>query len=259
VALLIAFCAVFGALLGSFLNVVIWRVPRKESVVRPRSRCPHCEHEIRGHDNIPVVSWLMLRGRCRDCAGPVSARYPLVELLTAALFGLLGWHFGFHLVLVAYLYLAAVSVALALIDIDLKKLPDVLTLPSYPIGAVLLAVGALGAHQPWDLARAAIGGAALWLLYAVLWFIYPKGMGRGDVKLAGVLGMYLGFLGWGTLAVGAFFGFVFGGIFGIALMVVNRANRKSKIPFGPFMIAGALVAVFFGEHLAHAYISFSGG
>jgi leader peptidase (prepilin peptidase)/N-methyltransferase len=259
VLFLIVVCAAFGALLGSFLNVVIWRVPRKESVVRPRSRCPHCEHEIRGRDNIPVVSWLILRARCRDCGGLVSARYPLVELLTATLFGLLSWHFGFHLILVAYLYLAAVSVALALIDIDIKKLPDVLTLPSYPIAAVLLTIGAISAHEPRDLVRAAIGGAALWLLYAVLWFIYPKGMGRGDVKLAGVLGMYLGYLGWGSLAIGAFLGFVLGGVFGIALVAISRANRKTKIPFGPFMIAGALAAVFFGERLAHAYLSFSRG
>ena len=161
--------------------------------------------------------------------------------------------------LIAFLYLVAISVALALIDIDVKKLPNVLTLPSYPVGAVLLTLGAVSAHQPWDLARAAIGGAALWLLYALLWFIYPKGMGLGDVKLAGVLGMYLGYLGWGSLLVGAFLGFVLGGVFGIALVAVNRANRKTKIPFGPFMIAGALVAVFFGQHMAHAYLSFSRG
>jgi leader peptidase (prepilin peptidase)/N-methyltransferase len=256
---LIIACGLFGALLGSFLNVVIWRVPRKESVVRPRSRCPHCEHEIRGRDNVPILSWLLLRARCRDCGGPVSARYPLVEFTTAVLFALISWHFGLHLVLIAYLYLGAVSVVLALIDIDVKRLPDVLTLPSYPIAAMLLTVGAISAHTPFDLVRAAAGGAALFLLYAVLWFAYPKGMGLGDVKLAGVLGVYLGYLGWGSLAVGAFLGFVLGGVFGITLMAVSRANRKTKIPFGPFMIAGALVAVFFGEHLAHAYLSFSRG
>jgi len=257
--ILVGLVAAVGLLVGSFLNVVIWRVPRGESVVSPRSRCPQCGHEIRGRDNIPVVSWLLLRARCRDCGARVSARYPLVELATAVLFGLLAWHFGLHLVLIAYLYLAAISIALALIDIDLKKLPDALTLPSYPVAAVLLTIGALTAHQPFDLARAAIGGAALFALYGVLWFIYPRGMGLGDVKLAGVLGMYLGYLGWGTLAVGAFFGFAFGGVIGITLMAVGRATRKSKIPFGPFMLAGAMVAVFFGAHLAHAYVSFSRG
>ncbi len=257
--ILVGSVAVVGLLVGSFLNVVIWRVPRNESVIRPRSRCPQCGHEIRGRDNIPVVSWLLLRGRCRDCKTPISARYPLVELTTGVLFGLLGWHFGLHLVLIAYLYLAAISVALALIDIDVHRLPDALTLPSYPVAAVLLTAGALAAHEPFDLARAAIGGAALFALYAVLWFVYPKGMGLGDVKLAGVLGMYLGYLGWGTLAVGAFFGFALGGVLGVTLMAIGRATRKSKIPFGPFMLAGALAAVFFGSSLAHAYVSFSRG
>jgi leader peptidase (prepilin peptidase)/N-methyltransferase len=257
--ILVGLVAVVGLLVGSFLNVVIWRVPRNESVVSPRSRCPQCGHEIRGRDNVPVVSWLLLRGRCRDCNTRVSARYPLVELTTAVLFGLLGWHFGLHLVLVAYLYLAAISVALALIDIDTHRLPNALTLPSYPVAAVLLTAGALAAHEPFDLARAAIGGAALFALYAVLWFVYPKGMGLGDVKLAGVLGMYLGYLGWGTLAVGAFFGFALGGVLGVTLMAIGRATRKSKIPFGPFMLSGAMAAVFFGSSLAHAYVSFSRG
>jgi leader peptidase (prepilin peptidase)/N-methyltransferase len=250
---------VFGLLVGSFLNVVIWRVPRGESVISPRSRCPQCGHEIRGRDNVPVLSWLLLRARCRDCDAHVSARYPLVELATAVLFGLLAWHLGLHVALIAYLYLAAISVALALIDIDLHKLPDALTLPSYPIAAVLLTAGALTAHEPFDLARATVGGAALFALYAVLWFVYPRGMGLGDVKLAGVLGMYLGYLSWGTLAVGAFFGFALGGVVGITLMAIGRATRKSKIPFGPFMLSGALAAVFFGVRLAHAYVSFSRG
>lgn len=248
-----------GLLVGSFLNVVIWRVPRGESVVSPRSRCPQCGHEIRGRDNVPIISWLLLRARCRDCGTHVSARYPLVEFVTGVLFGLLAWHFGLHVVLIAYLYLAAISIALALIDIDLKKLPDAITLPSYPVAAVLLTAGALAAHEPFDLVRAAIGGAALYALYAVLWFVYPKGMGRGDIKLAGVLGMYLGYLGWGTLAVGAFLGFLLGGVIGITLMATGRATRKSKIPFGPFMLSGALIAVFVGARLAHAYVSFSRG
>ena len=237
----------FGLFIGSFLNVVIWRVPRGESVVKPRSRCPQCGHEIRGRDNIPVVSWLLLRGRCRDCKTRVSARYPIVELATGVLFGLLAWHFGLHLVLIAYLYLGAISVALALIDIDVHRLPDAITLPSYPVAAVLLTAGALAAHAPFDIARAAIGGAALFALYAVLWFVYPRGMGLGDVKLAGILGMYLGYLSWGTLAVGAFFGFALGGVLGVTLMAIGRATRKSKIPFGPFMLAGAMAAVFFGS------------
>lgn len=257
--ILVGSLAVLGLLVGSFLNVVIWRVPRKESVVRPRSRCPQCGHEIRGRDNVPVLSWLLLRARCRDCGARVSARYPLVELLTASLFALMGWHFGLHLVLVAYLYLATVAVALALIDVDVHRLPDVLVLPSYPIAAVLLTIGALGVHQPYNLARAAMGGAALFMLYAVLWFAYPAGMGLGDVKLAGVLGMYLGYIGWGALAVGAFLGFAYGAVVGITLMALHRAGRKSKIPFGPFMLAGAITAVLVGAHIATSYVGLSRG
>jgi leader peptidase (prepilin peptidase) / N-methyltransferase len=256
---IVAAAALLGLLVGSFLNVVIWRVPRGESVVSPRSRCPQCGHEIRGRDNVPVVSWLLLHARCRDCGAHVSARYPLVELATAVLFGLLAWHFGLHVVLIAFLYLGAVAIALAAIDIDLHKLPDALTLPSYPVAAVLLTAGALAAHEPFDLVRTAIGGVALFAFYAVLWFVYPRGMGLGDVKLAGVLGMYLGYLGWGTLAVGAFLGFALGAVVGVSLMATGRATRKSKIPFGPFMLSGALVAVFVGARLAHAYVSITRG
>jgi leader peptidase (prepilin peptidase)/N-methyltransferase len=257
--ILVVVLGCFGLLVGSFLNVVIWRVPRGESVVHPRSRCPNCDAAIRERDNVPLVSWLLLRGRCRDCGAPISARYPLVELGTGVLFAALTWKIGEHWALPAFLYLAAISIALALIDIDVHRLPDALTLPSYPIAAVLLTAGALAAHEPFNLARAAIGGAALFALYAVLWFVYPRGMGLGDVKLAGVLGMYLGYLSWGALAVGAFFGFALGGVVGITLMAIGRATRKSKIPFGPFMLAGALAAVFFGSSIAHSYLSFSRG
>jgi leader peptidase (prepilin peptidase)/N-methyltransferase len=255
----VAGAALLGLLVGSFLNVVIWRVPRGESIVSPPSHCPSCDRPIGARDNVPIVSWLLLRARCRHCGAHVSARYPLVELATGVLFGLLAWHFGLHVVLVAYLYFAAIAIALALIDIELHRLPDAITLPSYPVGAVLLTAAALSAHEPFDLARAAIGGVSLFAFYAVLWFVYPKGMGLGDVKLAGVLGMYLGYLGWGALAVGAFLGFALGGVIGITLMATGRATRKSKIPFGPFMLSGAMVAVFAGARLAHAYLSLSRG
>ena len=248
---------VFGLLVGSFLNVVIWRVPRGESVVRPRSRCPGCEASIRERDNIPVLSWLLLRGQCRDCGEPISARYPLVELTTGLLFAGPAWKIGAHWSLPAFLYLGAIGVALAAIDLDTHKLPNALTLPAYPVSAVLLTAAALLDHHPAALGRAAAGAAALFALYALLWVLYPGGMGLGDVKLAGALGLYLGYLGWGVLAVGAFLGFGYGAVVGIALMAVRRAGRKSRIPFGPFMVAGALTAVFVGARLAHAYVSFS--
>jgi leader peptidase (prepilin peptidase)/N-methyltransferase len=254
VTLLAVLCGIVGLAIGSFLNVVIWRVPRGESVVSPPSHCPGCDQPIRNRDNIPVISWLLLRGRCRDCHEPIAVRYPLVELGTAAVFVALALRFGAAPELPAFLYLGAVGVALAMIDIDCKRLPDVLVLPSYLVAGVLLGAAALIGDQWPDLLRAGIGMAALYSFYFVLAWIYPAGMGFGDVKLAGVLGIYLGWLGWGELVVGAFLGFLFGGVLGLLLMVVGRAGRKSKLPFGPYMLAGAFAAILWGGALADLYL-----
>lgn len=252
--LLTVLVAVTGLVIGSFLNVVIWRVPRNESVVRPRSHCPSCGSPVRPYDDIPVLSWLLLRGRCRDCGERISIRYPLVEIGTAVLFGITGWHFGLSWELPAYLYLVAIGVALALIDLDCHRLPNAIVLPSYLVAPVLLAMASLGNDDWAALLRAGVGGAALYVLYFLLRLGYPSGMGFGDVKLAGVLGMYLGWLGWGQLAVGAFLGFLLGGLVGGGLMIANRASRKSKIPFGPFMIVGAYLAVLVGAQISDLYL-----
>jgi len=254
-AFTVAVCGLFGLIIGSFLNVVIWRVPRGESVVRPPSHCPGCDSPIAPRDNIPVVSWLVLRGRCRHCGNRISARYPAVELLTAVLFAGTAAYFGPVAQLPAYLYLVAVGVALALIDLDLQRLPDALTLPSYVVGAVLLGVASAVHHDWWSLLRAGIGMAALFGFYFVVAVIAPRGMGFGDVKLAGVLGLYLAWLGWGQLAVGAFAAFVVGAFVGIGLMVFNGAGRKTKIPFGPFMLVGAAIGIVAGQPIASAYTS----
>jgi len=251
---LVAGCALLGLLVGSFLNVVVWRVPRGESVVSPPSACPGCGHVIRPRDNVPVVSWLVLRGRCRDCGATISPRYPLVELGTAALFALVAWRLGPTWALPAYLYLAATAVALTMIDIDVRRLPNSIVLPSYVVAALLLLLPA-AATGDWNAyLRALLGAAALFVGYFALAFAYPAGMGFGDVKLAGVLGLYLGWLGWGELAVGAFLGFLLGGVWGIALLVTRRAGRKSAIPFGPFMLGGALLGVLVGGAVSQAYV-----
>jgi leader peptidase (prepilin peptidase)/N-methyltransferase len=257
VAEFLAVCVagVLGLTIGSFLNVVVWRVPRGESIVAPPSACPHCGHEIRNRDNVPVVGWLLLRGSCRDCRAPISARYPLVEAATGVLFVALTWRFGVSAVLPAYLYLAAVGLALALIDIDTKRLPDVLTKPSWVVTAVLLTVAAASTDQWSSLGRAAAGAAVLGAFYFFIWLAYPGGMGYGDVKLAPTLGAYLGWISYGALAVGAFTGFLYGGVFGIGLIALGRGGRKSKVPFGPFMLLGALTGVFVGRDLAHAYLT----
>jgi leader peptidase (prepilin peptidase) / N-methyltransferase len=246
-----------GLLVGSFLNVVVHRVPRGESVVRPPSACPVCGAPIRPRDNVPVLAWLLLRGRCRDCGAPVSLRYPLVELGTGVLFAAVAVRFGADPALPAFLYLAAAGLALAVIDVDHKRLPDALTLPSYLVLAVLLGVAALlGADGSW--LRALLGATALFGVYFALCFAYPAGMGFGDVKLAGVLGMATAWLGWGEWAVGLFLGFLLGGLAGVLLLLSGRGGRRTALPFGPFMLLGALVAVLAGGPVVQSYRAVSG-
>ena len=257
--ILLVFCLVLGLAIGSFLNVVIWRVPRGESVVSPPSACPSCGNAIRPRDNLPVAGWLLLKGRCRDCGDRISPRYPLVELGTGVLFAVMALRFGLDPVLPAYLYLAAVGIALALIDIDVKRLPDVLTLPSYPVVALGLGIAALAGSDSGDFVRALLGGAAMFAFYFALCFAYPAGMGFGDVKLSGVLGLATAWVGWGAWAVGMFAGFLFGGVWGIALILTKRGGRKSKVPFGPFMLAGALLGVLVGQDLFDGYLSLTIG
>jgi leader peptidase (prepilin peptidase)/N-methyltransferase len=255
--LVVVLAVLLGLAVGSFLNVVVWRVPRGESVVHPPSACPECGHPIRARDNVPVVSWLLLRARCRDCGSPISARYPLVEGGTAAAFGLVAWWAGVAWTLPALLYLAAISVALALIDLDVHRLPDSIVLPSYLVGVALLALASAnpGGTADWDaLVRALIGGVVLFAFYFVVTYIHPAGMGFGDVKLAGVLGMYLAWFGWGQLVVGWFAAFLLGGVAAVVLLVTGRAGRKSGIPFGPWMLAGAWVGLVVGGTLWSSYL-----
>jgi leader peptidase (prepilin peptidase)/N-methyltransferase len=178
-----------------------------------------------------------------------------VETACAVLFVVMALRFGFDAVLPAYLYLAAVGLALAMIDIDTKRLPDVLTLPSYAVAAVLLGAAAVVNGEGDAALRALIGAVAMGGLYFALLLAYPAGMGFGDVKLAPVLGAYLGWLSYGTLAVGAFLGFLYGGVVGILAMAVGKAGRKSKLPFGPFMLLGVLTAVLAGDQLVDLYTS----
>ena len=212
---------------------------------------------IRAVDNVPVLSWLLLRGRCRDCSEQISRRYPAVELGTAVLFVLTAWRIGITWSLPAYLYLAGIAVCLAIIDLDTHRLPDVIVLPSYPValGLLVLASWNPGGEPAWSaLVRAAIGCAILYVLYVALAFAYPAGMGFGDVKLAGVLGLYLGWVGWGALAVGAFGAFVLGGVYAVGLLAARRAGRKSGIPFGPWMLLGTGLGIVAGESIWRGYL-----
>jgi leader peptidase (prepilin peptidase) / N-methyltransferase len=257
----IAFSAALGSVVGSFLNVVVWRVPRNESVVRPRSHCPNCDAPIRPRDEVPVLSWAALRGRCRDCSAAISARYPAVEFVTAVLFAAVVIRFAgadpveeSWRVVPAFFFLVSVGVALALIDIDTHRLPDKLTLPGYVAAPALLGLATLLGAGTAPLVRAILGMIAMFALYFALWFAAPGGMGFGDVKLAGVLGAFLGWLGWDIWGVGLLAGWLLGGVVGTALLIFRRAGRKTKVPFGPFMIAGALLAVLVGAPISRAWL-----
>ncbi|MDX3188695.1 prepilin peptidase [Streptomyces sp. MN03-5084-2B] len=254
---MVVMAAVLGLLVGSFLNVVIHRVPRGESVVRPPSRCPGCGQDIKARHNVPVVGWLVLRGRCAGCGARISVRYPLVELGTAVLFALLALRLD-PPDLPAFLYFGAIGIALALIDLDCRRLPDAIVLPSYPVLVVLLTASAWWRGDWWSLARAGLGGAALFAFYLLLALAYPAGMGFGDVKLAGLLGGLLAYLSWPALLIGAFGGFLLGAVAGVVVLATGKGGRKTALPFGPFMIAAALVAVFAAGPLGAAYQRLTG-
>jgi leader peptidase (prepilin peptidase)/N-methyltransferase len=272
VTLIIVLSGLFGILIGSFLNVVVYRVPQGMSLSTPASACPKCGSSIKAYDNIPVLSWLLLRGKCRNCRTGISARYPLVELGTAVFFVGVGAYFAgtvaftrpgpfaisHGLPLVAFLYLGAISIALALIDIETHTLPNRIVLPAYIVAAVLFAGEAILGGDYSALIRAGIGLGAMWLAYALMRLVYPKGMGFGDVKLAGVLGIFLGWSGWGSLVVGAFAAFILGGLFGIIVILVKKGGRKTGIPFGPWMLAGAWIGIFLGNAIWSGYLALFG-
>lgn len=253
---LLATIALLGLAVGSFLNVVIARVPEGRSVVRPASACPSCGHHVRARHNVPVLSWLWLRGRCADCAAPISVRYPLVELVTAVLFVAVTAELARRDLLPlapALLFFNAIGVALTAIDLDVYRLPNAIVLPAYPVLAALLGAAALAQHDASILLRAAIGAAALGLGFLAIALARPGGMGLGDVKLAGVVGGVLGALSYQALVVGAFAAFLLGAVAGLALIATKRSGRRSAVPFGPFMVAGTLLALFAAVPLAHTY------
>ena len=244
----IVVAAVGGLLIGSFLNVVAWRLPRGESIVKPGSHCPACDHPVRPKDNIPVVSWLRLHGRCRDCGEPISSRYAIVEAVTGLLFALVvAVFYDDTTQLVLGLTMICFLVPLTLIDLDTRLLPNKLTLPA-AIAAVVL--GTL-LDPSGEVERLAAGAAAggFFLLAALA---YPRGMGMGDVKLAAVLGLFLG----REVAAALLIGLIAGVVVGVAIMKRKGVaeGRKTAVPFGPFLAFGGVVALLFGEGMVDAYL-----
>ena len=252
-AALAALIGLLGLVIGSFLNVVAHRVPRDESIVRPRSRCPSCATEISAADNIPVASWVALRGRCRHCAAPISLRYPAIEIVTAALFALAALRFGASAVLPAYLVLFAALVAVTATDIDLRVVPKRIVWPAFALGAVLLTFGALFEGEPARLRDAGLGSVGAFSVLFVIHLVSPGGMGFGDVRLAALLGLFLGWLGPAHVALGLFLGFVAGGAAGVVALVKGR-SRKASLPFVPFLALGTVTAVLYGRPILDWYL-----
>ncbi len=239
---------VFGAMIGSFLNVCIWRIPEGKSIVFPSSHCPKCGEAIRPWDNIPILSWLVLRGRCRDCGDSISPRYPLVELLTALLSLAIFWLYGPSLQYLAGFFFAAVLVVITFIDFDHQIIPDVISLPGIPLFFLL---GWLVMGVPfWEcLLGILVGGGFLYLI-AVGYELLTKreGMGGGDIKLLAMIGA---FLGWKSLFFVVFMSSILGALVGVAVIVLKGRDMKYAVPFGPFLSIAAVLYLFVGRELTH--------
>ena len=236
-----------GLIIGSFLNVVAYRLPAGQSLVTPASRCPGCETPIRPYDNVPVLSWLLLGGKCRSCSTAISPRYPAVEAATAALFAAVVLVHGLTAQSALGLVLVALLVPIALIDLDLRIIPNKLTL-----AGAIAAVALTAALEPSELPERLFAGAALAFVFALPAFI-GGGMGMGDAKLVGVLGLFLGWHAVIAIMVGLAVGTAVG-VFVIASQGMSR-GRKAKIPFGPFLALGGIVALLAGAPLADLYLS----
>jgi len=283
-AIFVSLIFILGLLVGSFLNVVIHRLPlmlqrdwraqcanlldqpapteETYNLVVPRSACPHCGHVIGALENIPVLSYLALRGRCSACKARISPRYPLVEALTAALSAVVAWHFGPGWVCVFALIVTWSLVALTVIDLDHKLLPDIITLPLLWLGLLvsLSGLGWEGRPAFADLRSAVIGAAAgylsLWLLYHAFRLLTGKeGMGYGDFKLLGALGAWLG---WQGLPLTILLSTVVGAGLGVVLIIAGKRDRQTQIPFGPYLAAAGWIAMLWGNDITRAYLSFSG-
>jgi leader peptidase (prepilin peptidase) / N-methyltransferase len=241
-----ALAAPLGLMIGSFLNVVAYRLPRGESLVKPGSHCTTCGEDVKPWDNIPVLSWLVLRGRCRGCGERISARYPLVELVTAVAFAVIVLVNGLDADLVVELPFVAMLIAISGIDLEHRIIPNKIVVPMAVFG-----IAATAAVRPDFLVEALIAGAAAFTFMFVIALVHPKGMGMGDVKLVGVMGVYLGLSVVPALAIG----FTCGSIVGVAILARHgAAGRKRGVPFGPFLALGGLVALLAGPELVDLYV-----
>jgi leader peptidase (prepilin peptidase) / N-methyltransferase len=244
-AFAIVLAAIGGAAIGSFLNVVAHRLPREESLVHPRSRCPQCGTEIAGYDNIPIVSWLVLRGRCRHCGARISPRYPAIELLTAVAFAVVVAVRGADDDLLLELPFVASLIALAAIDLEHQLLPNKIVYPMAVWGVAAAAI-----VDTADLPEHLIAGAAAFVALLLVVIAVPGGMGMGDVKLAGAMGVYLGL----SIAPAMLIAFFSGSVIGLGIIAHEGSSaRKKKVPFGVFLALGGILAVLVGPELIDLY------
>lgn len=243
-----------GLAIGSFLNVVAHRVPDGRSVVSPPSACPSCGTPIAPRDNIPVASWILLRGRCRHCGEPISIRYPLVELATGLLFAATTLVIGVVWSLPAHLWFVALTLVLIITDFEHFRLPNPIVLWGTVGGVILLVAGAILDGRAADLPEAGLAGAGYFTLMLLIALAARGGFGFGDVKLAFVLGVFTGYGGWGLTALAAFGGFFIGGVSSILLIVTGLRSRKDFIPFGPPMMVAAWIAITWGRDIIDWYL-----
>ncbi|WP_138315763.1 prepilin peptidase [Rhodoluna limnophila] len=268
--LLVAIATLLGLAIGSFLGVVVTRtVSGQSDLVRERSHCPGCRAKIRWFDNVPLLSWVLLGGRCRTCRGPISTLYPTLEMVTAAYFGgVTYWAFSDWawfseeqaaagvLVLVAMLWFGSAGIALAAIDVKTMELPDAIVTSIYLVCLSSLVAASLISGDSDSLIRGAVGCLSFLAVYGVLVFFFPRAMGMGDFKLSGSLGFILAWFGWGEAILGALFPFALASIFGLVLIWLGKAGRKTAIPFGPWMIVGTVLGLWFGGALWNSYLEF---
>ncbi len=252
-SLILLFVFAFGAVIGSFLNVCIYRIPAGKSIVTPPSSCPSCGHQIRWYQNIPIFSYLFLLGRCASCKKKISIRYPLIEALTGALFCLVFYKFGFQPATLIYWFFAAALVTISFIDLDHQIIPDVISLPGIVVGFLV------SFFIPWhswldSLLGILIGGGSLYLI-ALAYELLAKreGMGGGDIKL---LAMFGAFLGWQAVLPIIFMASLLGSLVGVPLMMAQKKDSKLALPFGPFLALAAIVQLLWGRAILAWYLGF---
>jgi leader peptidase (prepilin peptidase)/N-methyltransferase len=250
------FAFIFGAVIGSFLNVCICRLPHNESVVFPPSRCPQCGFKIPFYDNVPIISWLLLRGKCRSCRAPISPQYPLVELINALLTLFLFLKFGPSFPFLVLFLFCSAMVVITFIDLEHQIIPDVITLPGIVAGFLFsFFIPQLG-WQNSLLGIVAGGGSLLVVAYGYELLTRKEGMGGGDIKLLAMMGA---FFGWKAVFFIIFVSSLIGSVIGITVMVIQKKDSKLAIPFGPFLALGAILYIFFGRQVIHWYLNLGGG